>query len=172
MSKEDAWMMTFTGKRFTPFEPNIDDICIEDIAHHLALETRYGGACKYHYSVAQHCVLGAYQAPLELKLPFLLHDGAEAYLKDILHNLKEYMPEYSEAEKALQELIYLKFEVPEFDRFKVKQIDFGMMSTEVDALMTSRDGWVFPAPPVDVGIHPWTWQEAEAMFLDAYYTYA
>jgi len=171
MKPEDAWMSTFTGKKFTPFVPNMDDVCIEDIAHHLALECRYGGACKYHYSVAQHCVLGAMFAPSKEKMPFLLHDAAETYFKDILHNMKNAIPEYHEAEKALQELIYQKFNVPEFDRALVKRIDFGIMATEVGALMKTGKGWYFPQAPIHVNIHPWSWQWAEAAYIDAYNNY-
>jgi len=168
MNKEDAWMTTFTGKKFYPFDPYISDICIEDIAHHLALECRYGGACKYHYSVAQHCVLGARITRTELRIPFLLHDGAETYLKDMLHNLKRYMPEYLMAEKSLQDLIYLRFKVPAFDHIVVKRLDYAMMRAEVNVLMNSKEDWYFPEAPAPVTIEPWTWQEAEELFLDAY----
>ncbi len=171
MNKEDAWMTTFTGKRFTPFYPNMDDICIEDIAHHLALECRYGGACKYHYSVAQHCVLGAEAVRGGMKLPFLLHDGAEAYFKDMVHNVKRYISDYQMAEKSLQELIFLKFKVHDFDRLEVKRIDFAIMATEVSVLISNKEGWSFPEPPLPVTIKPWTWRKAEEMFLNAYYIY-
>jgi len=172
MRKEDGGMTTFTGKNFYPFNPNMDDVCIEDIAHHLALECRYSGACKFHYSVAQHCALGAIFASKENKLPFLLHDGAEAYFKDMVHDVKAHMRAYKKAEKDLQALIYQKFCVPGFDYNEIKRIDYAIMATEANVLMRNTEGWYFPEPPLNVGIKPWTWQLAEEVFLSAYVSYS
>ncbi len=172
MSKKDAWMTTFTGKKFYPLDPVIDDICIEDIAHHLAMECRYCGACRFHYSVAQHCVLGAELANSEDKLAFLLHDGAEAYFKDMVRNVKVHLGVYKDAEAALQEVVYQRFGIVDLDRSEIKRLDYAIMATEVNVLMSNKEGWHFPEPPLNVPIHPWQWQYAEVAFLDAYAKYS
>lgn len=39
---EDGWMQTYTGRAFYPEDPNPEDVCIKDIAHHLSLMCRFG----------------------------------------------------------------------------------------------------------------------------------
>lgn len=50
------WFLTFTGRRFWPMDPHVEDLDIRDIAHHLALENRWNGATREPYSVAEHSV--------------------------------------------------------------------------------------------------------------------
>jgi 5'-deoxynucleotidase YfbR-like HD superfamily hydrolase len=107
----DSWMSTYTGKRFMPLNPNPDDICIEDIGHHLSLQCRYAGACKNFLSVAQHLVLCSQLAHPDVKLEALMHDTPEAYLQDMIRPLKitEIGVVYKKAEHALSEVIAKKF---------------------------------------------------------------
>lgn len=49
------WLRTYTGKRFYPLDPRIEEIDIEDIAHALSMLCRFGGHCR-------ECVLGISQA--------------------------------------------------------------------------------------------------------------
>jgi hypothetical protein len=64
-------------------------ICIEDIAHSLALTNRYNGMTRYPYSVAEHCVRMALCDDLPgHPLAKLLHDAAEAYIGDIVKPFK------------------------------------------------------------------------------------
>jgi len=80
---DDEWIQTYTGKKFWAFDAAIADICIEDIAHALAMRCRFGCHCKEFYSVAQHSVIVSHHLPPELKLWGLLHDATEAYLPDV-----------------------------------------------------------------------------------------
>ncbi len=82
-----TYIITYTGKKFSLVDPQPEDICIEDIAHHLSLLCRYNGACTHFYSVAQHCVLMKERVP-EHPAQALLHDAGEAYTGDFSSPLK------------------------------------------------------------------------------------
>jgi hypothetical protein len=45
-------IMTFTGKFVNPLSMTEQDVCIEDIAHALAMKCRYSGHCKKFYCVS------------------------------------------------------------------------------------------------------------------------
>jgi hypothetical protein len=56
------WIQTFSGRRFYPADPRPDDMDIGDVAHALSMVCRFNGHVRFHYSVAQHAVLSAWQA--------------------------------------------------------------------------------------------------------------
>jgi hypothetical protein len=131
------WIQTFTGKKFYPLEPVLEEICIEDIAHSLSMQCRFGGHCKEFYSVAQHChamVTGWFPGSRnkELAKYALLHDASEAYLSDIPRPLK-YLPEfqfYRDAEKHLSEMIYIRFGLNPVEPAEIKRIDWELLCEE------------------------------------------
>ena len=89
--KNSRLFITNSGKLLDFKNICIDDICLEDIAHHLTKICRYGGALPFnvHYSVAQHSILFSKYASLELNNQELaklaiLHDATEAYMGDIV----------------------------------------------------------------------------------------
>lgn len=170
------WMETYTGRKFYPFTPTAFDIDIRDIAHHLAMECRFAGAVSEFYSVAQHSVL-AYRLCGE---PWgLLHDAAEAYLKDLPRPVKERawmlqsdgetFEHYRDVERRVQAAVATRFgltlPMPEV----VKAADNVLLVTERRDLMpvTERE-WGVDAHPDPVRIVPWTWQVAESEFLFAW----
>jgi hypothetical protein len=84
---------TFTGRYVNPLAMRARDVCIEDIAHHLSLITRYTGACPHHYSVGQHSIICMERSEaaghsLPLQLAHLLHDAPEYVLNDIASPVK------------------------------------------------------------------------------------
>lgn len=95
---------------FDVVNPVLDDIHIGDIAHHLSMENRYGGATRFPYSVAAHSL---YMAENLVEEPYalqaLLHDAAEAYLKDMPKPVKEHLPEYKKLEDNLWPYIAERF---------------------------------------------------------------
>lgn len=93
LSPEASQIETASGRFVDVLNPDPATIDLGDIAHHLALTCRYGGAVKRFYSVAEHVVLvhdlleerGASEGILRTAL---LHDAAEAYLGDVVAPLK------------------------------------------------------------------------------------
>jgi hypothetical protein len=63
-------------------------INIDDIAHALSHSCRYNGHTSEFYSIAQHSCLIADLAEVNDKQWALLHDGAEAYMGDLVSPLK------------------------------------------------------------------------------------
>lgn len=86
-----CWIQTYTNRKFYPFDPSADDVCIEDVAHALALMCRYGGQCREFFSVAQHSVAVSRMVPSCDALWGLLHDAAEAYLSDVCRPIKPHL---------------------------------------------------------------------------------
>lgn len=109
------WIRTFTGKQFCPTSPRPEDLCIEDVAHHLSLINRYTGATKFPFSVAQHSVYVSELVPPDLALCGLLHDGPEFCLNDINRPVKygAALDGYRELEEKVWQCFALKWNLPE-----------------------------------------------------------
>lgn len=126
---------TFTGKYVNVFEPTIDMICIEDIAHALSNQCRFGGHLPRFYSVAQHSIMCCELADSEYKLQALLHDASEAYLLDIPRPIKHGLSNYKVIEDRLMTLIAEKFGFDYPLHEQVKHIDEVVLRFEWDHLM-------------------------------------
>jgi len=136
------WICTYMGLKFWPLDPRPENILIQDIAHALSMQCRYGGHCRRFYSVAQHSVLVSnylkekgYVASVQLA--GLLHDAAEAYLIDMPRPIK-HMPEmddYCIFEDKIQEVIYSKYGLPEDELSSVKEADNAVLAVEMGYLM-------------------------------------
>lgn len=165
------WIQTFTGKKFYPFAPTASDICIEDIAHSLAMQCRFGGHSKQFYSVAQHSWLMSthWFQDEELQRYALLHDASEAYLGDIPRPLK-YRPDfyfYRNAERVLQEMIYIKFGLNPIEPIEIKRADHEVLCEEAmsEKIMSPlHPEWQERCKPL-MGLHPQLPEKAEKMFL-------
>lgn len=173
-------MQTFTGKMLDVFDPDPADVDIFDIAHHLALMTRFHGACNQFYSIAQHSVLCCgraddfqYLQPREdLALVLLMHDAAEAYVGDIVRPIKRGVPEFAAIEKRVMSAINQRFDLPRVaDNYGfegvVKQVDNRMLVTEKLQLMPSNVRWAVEDEfePYDLEFESWSPRAAELLFL-------
>jgi hypothetical protein len=134
---------TFTGIYVNVFEPTLEMICIEDIAHGLSNQCRFGGHLPEFYSVAQHSFLCSQMAESEFKLEALLHDASEAYLLDIPSPIKQGLSNYKEIEDKLMVLIAEKFGFKYPLTKAVKKIDEEMLQFEWKHLMLKKPmiGW-------------------------------
>lgn len=151
---------TFSGQWLDVFDPDPECIKIEDIAHALSHQPRFGGHLPKLYSVAQHSVHCAELARDPHKLAALLHDASEGLgLLDLPKPIKNRMPEYQIVEEKLMQCVASKFgfEWPLSD--EVKRIDQEMLKTEWNALMISD------RPK----IRCWSPEEAKEEFLKKFY---
>lgn len=179
MQNERA-ILTYTGKLFDFWEPTPEMVCIEDIAHALALTNRYSGHTYQPYSVAEHCERMSY---IETAPPLvsLLHDVAEAYIGDISSPQKSYLwwasditdiVSFREQESRIIRVIGEALRIRDLQsnvKFKsVKEADLIMLVTEVRDLMpisTAFEQWTKGVEPLEEKIYPMHWQLAEDQFL-------
>lgn len=182
------------GKGIDLTNPQASDIDFAVIAEHLAKEKRYNGATPgIQYPVAQHCVIGADAAfadtnDIELAGYFLLHDGAEAFLKDDTTPKKKALAEIAAKEfgvlaeeilgafemmtdrfdAAIHEAAGLTWPPSESMKAAIKAYDLTMFVTEWRDLMGSihHPNWepyrgIAPLPKT---ITPWGWSQSASAF--------
>lgn len=163
-----GWLLTYTGIQFDLFHPRPEDVSILDIAHHLSMICRFGGAVRAFYSVAQHSVHVAELCP-ELAITALLHDAAEAYIGDMVRGLKHdpRMEAYRKAEARVHGAIAERFGIfPEIP-WDVKHADEVMLVTEARDLMLGGSRFMQQGrpDPRKQAVDPWQPYIAEQEFL-------
>lgn len=165
------WIQSFSGKQMWPLDPREEEICIDDIAHHLSLQCRFTGAVQKFYSVGEHSVRVSCAVPEEDALDGLLHDAAEAYLVDLCTPIKNYSAlgdEYRKIEAGLERVIRKKFCLrPEMPP-SVREADARLLVTEMRDLMSRppaarKAAWQYA--PLEEKIIPWSPADAELRFL-------
>jgi uncharacterized protein len=140
------WIETSSGRMVYPLAPHPDQIVFADIAHALSRQCRFNGHINAeHYSVAEHSILVAQLVSPENKLWALLHDASESFLGDMVNPLKIDMPDFREAERRMQEVIYRKYglegEMPE----EVHRADMVVLANEREVLFNNHDlQWHLP----------------------------
>lgn len=176
--EREPFIQTVSGRRVNPFALRASDIDIDDIAHALANQCRFGGHCRPFYSVAQHSCLVADLVAVKggdatAELWALLHDAPEAYLSDLPHPLKhfsEFGRLYREAEDRLQRAVTEHFGLASDPPAALLEADRALLAAERVALMA--DTWEWPelegVEPADVAIDPWSPEKAAAEFRRRY----
>lgn len=169
-------LRTFTGRRFYPLKPKIEDVSIFDIAHALSNLCRFAGHVHEFYSVAQHSYLVSVEimrtGDVEGAKWGLLHDAAEAYLVDVPSPLKRmagFGDGYRAAEKKLLRVIARRLGLqgmiePEI----VRHFDHVLLCTEQRDLYGERETPYTPSydvPMLEGRIVGWSPMLAEEMFL-------
>jgi uncharacterized protein len=170
-----SYIITYTGKKFNLLEPTLEMIDFEDIAHSQAMQCRWTGHCKHHYSIAQHGVYCSFLGPEDEALHRLMHDGSESYLGDMNRPLKHYTDAgtaYRRVEWPIQNLIYQACGLSTTEPNSVKLADEGLLYAEMLQLLPSVD--FEPSNPfgrslaANIVIEEWTPRYAERMFLDRF----
>jgi len=171
-NEEDAWIQTYSGRRFNPTNPYVDAIVIQDIAHSLSMQCRFSGHCKEFYSVAQHSVMVSYICNMDDAFWGLMHDASEAYLVDIPRPLKKSgkFDAYNEFEARMMQAICKRFGLPEKEPPSVKKADQILLATEARDLMSPlRSDWVQPCEPLPWKIEALPPKEAKRLFMKRFF---
>jgi hypothetical protein len=128
---------TASGGSFSPLNPRVQDVRVEDIAHALSHICRYTGHTSEFYSVASHSIAMSdilYQedpTDLDGALAALFHDASEAYLVDVPKPLKPWFPEYEMREAEIERVIALALLLPYPLPARVKKLDRDIVVAEV-----------------------------------------
>lgn len=162
-----SYIDTFTQKRISPFDPDVNQICIEDIAHALSMLCRFGGHCTSFYSVAEHSVHVSNVVEPRYALWGLLHDATEAYIGDVVRPIKKLsdMSAYRQAEERLFRAIAHRFGLEEEMPTEVKLADSTMLQTEKSQVLTGADLTKSKLPVLDMQLKLLLPTEAEQLFL-------
>ena len=132
---------THSGKLFDNSNMKPEDVCLEDISHHLCNINRFGGCLplSIRYSVASHSLncfkmaLKLFPGETEVWRTALMHDATEAYLGDVVSGLKSCLSDYKHIETTLWHIIKEKYQLQEFSR--VGEIDKRIMLDEAKSLL-------------------------------------
>jgi hypothetical protein len=153
-SDPTAFLETYTGGGFQPFDPDPADVRLADIAGGLAHTCRFGGHCRRFYSVAQHSLHVASELAdhgPRLELLGLLHDAGEAYLGDVPRPVKAEFESFERAEERVLESVWaaVGVEAPTTEEWEVVMAaDDRLLAYEADELLA--DGSWADDPP-DLG---------------------
>src|SRR5258708_1930945 len=173
-----SYIVTYTGKKFNLLELRLEDIDIRDIAHAGALQCRWTGHCKHHYSIDQHAYYCSFIGPDNEALERLLHDASESYIGDMNRPLKHYTnagDAYRRVEAPLQAMIYNAFGMGEQEPASVKIADNAMLYAELEQQRPplDREAMVANNPlgnstAANIVIEEWSPAYAEKMFLQRF----
>lgn len=174
---------THTGQGFDPFDPRAEDVRLEDIAHHLAMICRYGGACPKFYSVAEHAVrvadlvLDKTGDPL-LALFGLHHDSAEAYIGDQRRPIKNLLRigaplatwSFEILEQRVQSAVFKALELSPPGEWTsgrwVAWADNALLIAEMQSFgMQAPEGLETGGLIAGMIEHPYSWTAAKQIFL-------
>lgn len=160
------WMQTYRGDAFFPATPKPEDVHVEDIAHALGMQCRYGGQCERHYSVAEHSYWVSLLVPPEHALQALMHDSAEGYLVDVPRPSKILMNDYRVVEERVWRAICARYDLSPVLHFSIHDADNGICFSERDQNMKrSPYPWRIPDPNYRIKLGLWSNRRAEKMFL-------
>lgn len=137
---------TYTGYYFDFVNPKPETICIEDIAHALSRQPRFGGHLQIDYSVAEHCIKAYYASPKQYAKYALLHDASEAYMCDIPRPLKMLLPDYKKIEERVMLVIARAFNLPDhfWNLATIKDIDNMLLEDEWNRYMINPKDYKRP----------------------------
>lgn len=180
MKFESNWTQTYTGKKFVLMNPDPEAVCIEDVAHSLAMQCRFNGHTTHFYSVAEHSWWVSHIVPPEFALQGLMHDASEAYISDIPKPFKVMLGFFVEwIEHKHLSVIGDKFGFDPHLSPVVKDADVEMLLWERDqALRSTEHRWspyienyqryLAAQQGVDVTLQFWSPEQARIKFLERF----
>lgn len=132
-----AIAQTQSGSPLDFANPNPRHVDIIDIALGLSKECRWNGQLPpdQFLSVAQHCVMASQMLPPELQFEGLMHDGEEAYVRDLASPIKGLLPGYVALAAGITRAIRTRFDLPiERHSPEVKSVDSALQEIERQAI--------------------------------------
>jgi hypothetical protein len=174
--RHGGWVQTYTGRKFYPLDARVEDVDLLDISHHLSQQCRFSGACRYHYSVAQHSVLVARLVSEATQdaatiLWGLLHDAPEAYLVDLPRPIKHSpgFGSYALIERRLMGVVCDWAAIPHAMPALVEAADRVLLATERRDLLGPDCHWEVPGvEPLPNPIMQWPMDYAKAAYIELY----
>jgi 5'-deoxynucleotidase YfbR-like HD superfamily hydrolase len=158
-----------SGRLVDPMNLSDDEIDIDTIAHSLAMQCRYGGHVKTHYSVAQHCVLLSKVVHPLLAFAALMHDACEAFVSDLPRPIKSRLPDYYVIEEAVIASICRKFAIDPEDMKAVVPYDMAICLDEMAQLCKFTDPKLATVTKkLNVHIDPMSIGDAKDAFLERF----
>jgi len=171
------WMRTNGGHTFYPLNPDVTEIGIETVAHHLAKLQRYTGAPEDDYTVAEHSVLISKALERDgyspkICLQGLLHDSGEFAFNDqsrpLKHAVRAQFPAayhfMHEGEAHVCRLLALKFGAGwPFDPV-VSEYDDRIVVDEIFALFGREENWYPEVKSLNIHILKLPWRAARNAF--------
>jgi len=135
---------TVSGVYVNVFEPKPEMFNIEDIAHALSHQCRFGGHLPVFFSVAEHCINCDKIIHTPHRFDALMHDCSEAYLLDIPKPIKDKILDYLIIEDNLMKVLSAKFgfNYPLSD--EVKKVDKAMLEWEWQFIMLEHKNFHLP----------------------------
>lgn len=160
-NKGKPWMLTVSGNTVSFDDPQLDQINLFDICHHLGRINRFTGAIdRESYSVAQHLLLSTVIAKdvldreesvnrhsveyFDQLLAVALHDAEEAYVNDLSSPLKRAISPstYKWIAVNLRQKVYEKFGVDwAYHNELVKLADLNALVIERAIMLPESLAW-------------------------------
>ncbi len=182
VTSRGPWQQTASGYGFFPSDPRAEDVRIEDIAAALSRTCRYAGHLKRtveHYSVAQHALhISQWMEEdgwaADACYAGLHHDSEEAYIGDIISQVKWSVPELRpfahRVTLAVREALNITIS-PSLEK-SVKYYDFLALSTERRDLLSpnlTQHSWGDLPPPRPKRLIPMSQPAVHLLFLERHF---
>lgn len=178
------WQHTASGHAFFPGDPRPEEVDVRVIARALSRIGRYNGHWAEwvsHYSVAQHAAMIARWMlqdghSIQRCYAGLHHDSAEAYIGDIISQMKRLCPQIKVVEKKVEAAVFeaMMVDMDPATHTLVKEYDFIALATEKRDLMPpnlSGHSWGALPEPRASRITPWSARAAEEDFLALHFNF-
>jgi 5'-deoxynucleotidase YfbR-like HD superfamily hydrolase len=178
---QGPWIQTYSGNAFPLLNPEPMHVRLRDIAEHLSKITRFTGATRWPYSVAQHSLfvadIVASWGRSDAERYAYLHDGKEAYIGDVATPIKRALEALGargvleRLEDPIDRAIHARFNLdwpPPADVAQVvRHADLVALATERRDLLLEGPDWGInlPAPTARrIEQAPWHFEDAVERF--------
>jgi hypothetical protein len=110
----NPFFTTVSGIEVDLVHPRVEDVALRDVAHHLSMNCRYGCACRYLYTVAEHLIRGLHLCDdSTVRRYWLAHDMHEYVHQDDTTPKKKALP------IVMAEMLGEQFPLADVEKFQV-----------------------------------------------------